>query len=455
MIWNQWYTACASSRLAAGPVAARVLDREIVLWRDGGGVARAHIDRCCHRGYKLSLSRVVDGQLECGFHGWRYDASEACVHVPSLRSAGRVPTSFCVPRLECVEKDGYVWVWMTKQGVRPRGEPAIPEFEASRWLQGSMDMACAAARGIEINLDGAHVYFVHPSHPQTVAFRQRGASRADSQHEMRVTDRGLIMFWPPAASASEPIPPQAARIQFELPNLIRIQTPGDGRTLLLFFVPTGPRTCRLDYLITQPNPAGPKLFWLEVARDPRAGSPGARGDPADHRPRRRRLRAQRRGRCGRPDGAQGAPAGGGQRVGDRAQRARTTEAIRMLDVIYSADLTERGIATPLEGTWHNADWETDGMFRLTIERDGGQLILQPMSARHAAYDWGTLPALAYTIDVNPAIVVAFTATYRTARSQTLLVGRVAPDMLTVDSYTHFTDDSQRADHVRHDVFVRR
>ena len=116
---------------------------------------------------------------------------------------------------------------------------------------------------IEINLDGAHVYFVHPSHPQTVAFRQRGASRADSQHEMRITDRGLVMFWPPAASASEPIPPQAARIQFELPNLIRIQTPGDNRTLLLFFVPTGPRSCRLDYLITQPSPAGPKLIWLE------------------------------------------------------------------------------------------------------------------------------------------------------------------------------------------------
>jgi phenylpropionate dioxygenase-like ring-hydroxylating dioxygenase large terminal subunit len=263
MIWNQWYTACASSRLGAGPVAAKLLDQEVVLWRDAGGVARAHLDRCCHRGYKLSLSRVVDGHLECGFHGWRYDASGACVHVPSLRSGGRVPTSFCIPRLECVEKDGYVWVWMTRQGVRPRGEPGIPEFEASRWLQGSMDMACAAAKGIEINLDGAHVYFVHPSHPQTVAFRQRGAARADSQHEVRITDRGLVMFWPPAASASEPIPAQAARIQFELPNLIRIHTPGDGRTLLLFFVPTGPRTCRLEYLITQPNPAGPRLIWLD------------------------------------------------------------------------------------------------------------------------------------------------------------------------------------------------
>jgi hypothetical protein len=127
----------------------------------------------------------------------------------------------------------------------------------------------------------------------------------------------------------------------------------------------------------------------------------------------------------------------------------------MLDVIHSAAVAGRAIAMPLEGTWQNADWETDGMSRLTIQRDGEQLILQPVSARHAAYDGSALPALAYTIDVNPAIVVAFTATYRTARSQTILVGRLAPGMLTIDSYTHFTDDSQRADHVRHDVFVRR
>jgi hypothetical protein len=131
----------------------------------------------------------------------------------------------------------------------------------------------------------------------------------------------------------------------------------------------------------------------------------------------------------------------------------------MLDVIPSAAVAARGAepraVVPLEGTWHNADWDSDGISRLTIQRDGEQLILQPMSSRHAAYDGGVLPALAYTIDVNPAIVVAFTATCRTARSETILVGRLAPGMLTVDSYTHFTDDRQRADHVRHDVFVRR
>ncbi|MGH8565884.1 MAG: Rieske 2Fe-2S domain-containing protein [Gammaproteobacteria bacterium] len=33
------------------------------------------IDRCCHRGARLSLGTVTDGHLACGYHGWRYDRS--------------------------------------------------------------------------------------------------------------------------------------------------------------------------------------------------------------------------------------------------------------------------------------------------------------------------------------------------------------------------------------------
>lgn len=120
----------------------------------------------------------------------------------------------------------------------------------------------------------------------------------------------------------------------------------------------------------------------------------------------------------------------------------------MLDVNPAAE------TAALEGTWCNADRDSDGILRLTIQRDGRQLMIQLTSARHAAHDGGPVPALAYTIDVNPSVVVAFTATHRTARSQTILVGRAAPGAMTLDSYVHFTGDDPRADHVCHDVFVR-
>jgi phenylpropionate dioxygenase-like ring-hydroxylating dioxygenase large terminal subunit len=97
MLSNFWYTACASSRLQSAPFATRVLDSDLVLFRDSTGTAHALLDRCCHRGVKLSLGRMTDGRLACGYHGWQYDGSGRCVHVPSLTAGRQIPETFRVP----------------------------------------------------------------------------------------------------------------------------------------------------------------------------------------------------------------------------------------------------------------------------------------------------------------------------------------------------------------------
>lgn len=78
-----------------------------VLFRDATGVAACVKDECAHRACPLSLGRVVDGQIECPYHGWTYDSAGACTKMPS--------TVFCrnirVNALTCVERDGLVWVW--------------------------------------------------------------------------------------------------------------------------------------------------------------------------------------------------------------------------------------------------------------------------------------------------------------------------------------------------------
>lgn len=262
MIWNQWYTACASSRLGAAPRAVRVLDRDLALWRDASGTARAVLDRCCHRGYRLSRGRVVGDELECGLHGWRYDAAGRCVRVPSL-GAARVPPDFEVPAFACLETDGYVWVWMGRAGAQPRGTPAIPGFGGRSWLQGCVDIACAAARGVEINLDGAHVYFVHATHPAAVAFRASANALSDARQELRVSARGLVVFWPPVGSAADAIPDTASRIAFELPYTVRFANPRGAKTLILQFVPTGAACCRLEYLMSFDQPGAPRVVWID------------------------------------------------------------------------------------------------------------------------------------------------------------------------------------------------
>lgn len=78
-----------------------------ILFRDEHGQPSCIKDECAHRACPLSLGKVVDGQVECAYHGWQFNAAGTCTKMPS--------TSICrnvgVAALPCVEKDGFVWVY--------------------------------------------------------------------------------------------------------------------------------------------------------------------------------------------------------------------------------------------------------------------------------------------------------------------------------------------------------
>ena len=69
---GQWHVVCVSTDVGADkPKAVRLLGEELVLWRDDQGKVNAWKDYCGHRGAKLSLGCVKQGQIECPYHGWR------------------------------------------------------------------------------------------------------------------------------------------------------------------------------------------------------------------------------------------------------------------------------------------------------------------------------------------------------------------------------------------------
>ncbi|MBC7545428.1 MAG: Rieske 2Fe-2S domain-containing protein, partial [Candidatus Sericytochromatia bacterium] len=58
---NQWYVAATTTRVKARPMAVRILDEPIVLFRDAAKRVSALRDRCSHRNVQLSLGHVKDG----------------------------------------------------------------------------------------------------------------------------------------------------------------------------------------------------------------------------------------------------------------------------------------------------------------------------------------------------------------------------------------------------------
>lgn len=255
-----WYVAAASARLGRRhPLPTRVLDEELVLYRDASGQPRAMLDRCPHRGVKLSLGRVRDGLLSCPYHGWCFDGDGACVKIPSLTAEHRHPANIRVAARPCVEKDSYIWVWMG-QG-EPTPVPGIPGFERFRWRQGTIEMGCSAVKGIENNFDLCHPFWTHPfTHPHWITKRITGFK--DDVDELRLTADGLEVFKPVTASADEPSPARPiGRLTFMLPDRINVWFP-KGRWETMFwmhFVPTGPDSCRFEWLWSKLAPVGRRV----------------------------------------------------------------------------------------------------------------------------------------------------------------------------------------------------
>jgi phenylpropionate dioxygenase-like ring-hydroxylating dioxygenase large terminal subunit len=129
---NAWYAACPASRLGLRPLAIRIFDYDLVLFRDAVKAPQALLNRCCHRGVQLSLGKVDNGAISCRYHGWRYSSNGKCVHIPTLLRAAHIPSGAQVRSFPCAERDGYLWVWAGKPTADVQPPPDIAEFGRSR-----------------------------------------------------------------------------------------------------------------------------------------------------------------------------------------------------------------------------------------------------------------------------------------------------------------------------------
>lgn len=67
---HYWYPISLSENLTKDkPYGTKIFDEPIVLYRDKNGVAVCAQDRCEHRMAQLSGGLMIDGEVECPYHG--------------------------------------------------------------------------------------------------------------------------------------------------------------------------------------------------------------------------------------------------------------------------------------------------------------------------------------------------------------------------------------------------
>jgi phenylpropionate dioxygenase-like ring-hydroxylating dioxygenase large terminal subunit len=156
-----WHPVAIADELNDRPLAVKLLDEPIVLWRAAGKPVALH-DLCIHRGTPLSLGWVENENIVCRYHGWSYDCAGACTRIPSIPVDRAIPRKARVPRYHCVQRYGLIFVCLDepRRPIVDFPEFELPEYRA--FFFGRHHWKASAARMIENFMDISHFPWVHP-----------------------------------------------------------------------------------------------------------------------------------------------------------------------------------------------------------------------------------------------------------------------------------------------------
>jgi len=214
---RHWFAVALSSAVRTAPVRVMLLDRPLVLARLDGRQVVAFQDRCPHRQAPLSQGKVVDGMLQCPYHGWRFDREGRLGVLPGA------PPDACLPgvrarALSVIEHDGVIWVRPAGEGdadlpgrVRQFGPDSRKFLWQTTWQAHVVD-------ALENVLDPLHTHFVHPG-----LVRRKG--RRQVMHASLCTDaEGFVVDYTGQSAQSGLLyrlfesPREAERASFSAPG---------------------------------------------------------------------------------------------------------------------------------------------------------------------------------------------------------------------------------------------
>jgi phenylpropionate dioxygenase-like ring-hydroxylating dioxygenase large terminal subunit len=266
MLHGFWYRALPSGGLSGdGLQKTTLLEIPLVLGRDRDGRPFALHDACPHRGMPLSCGAFDGQQLECSYHGWRFEAHTGqCQLIPSLTVDQRLRIDrIYAGSYPCEERDSFVWVFIpepapagagfSKPATPPFAAPEVPKFGGkyeTAYL--SAEMPVSVDHGIIGLMDPAHGPFVH----QAWWWRKRESIHEKQKHFEPIPN-GFRMSAHTPSSNSAPYKllrlyaaadSVTTTIDFVLPNL-RLETIRAGKywfSSLTTVTPITRSQCRID-----------------------------------------------------------------------------------------------------------------------------------------------------------------------------------------------------------------
>ncbi len=234
-----------STELGTSPLSVRLLGEPLVIWRDSAGTPHATSDVCVHRGTALSGGCVKGDTIQCPYHGWQFDESGKCTHIPQLQDPAKVPSKAKIAAHHCVEQYNMIWVSLDEPR---RPLPTIDEFGASDWVWvncGPYDWNAHSSRQLENFTDFGHFPWVHPgllgdiNRPVVPDYEVRTEGHVVKYDIMRPEAPNTDDF-PVFANASTEAPMRRSHYEIHTPFTLLLHLGWGGREGMVYYFVSQP-----------------------------------------------------------------------------------------------------------------------------------------------------------------------------------------------------------------------
>ncbi|HZT88389.1 MAG TPA: Rieske 2Fe-2S domain-containing protein [Stellaceae bacterium] len=125
LLRRYWQPVCLSDELRDLPKKVKLLDEEIVVFRDKRGRVGALEPHCAHRGASLEWGRIEEDGIRCCYHGWLYDVQGQCLDMPCESEEFRKRMNIWQEAYPTHEYGGLVFAYMGPPGT----EPLFPMYD--------------------------------------------------------------------------------------------------------------------------------------------------------------------------------------------------------------------------------------------------------------------------------------------------------------------------------------
>ena len=163
-VLNTWYPVAWSRDIGRSLAKRRIVEKDLVLYRNSQDKVIAQLDICPHRMMPLSMGRLQGDKIQCGYHGMEFDCTGKCVRIPGQ---DKIPAGAKVQTYPTHENMGLVWIWM---GDAAKADPALvydlPQYHDPAWdaVEGdALQIDCNYLNLCDNLCDPSHVSFVHLS----------------------------------------------------------------------------------------------------------------------------------------------------------------------------------------------------------------------------------------------------------------------------------------------------